>query len=94
MDTVLVSVISGIVGIIATLMTLHRNSKSDTKDEAENNTLIKEEVKYISRGVEDIKFDTKTIMSNMFSMNERLIRTEEGLKNVNEKLENHIKKGD
>lgn len=94
MDTVLVSVISGIVGIIATLMTLHRNSKSDTKDEAENNTLIKEEVKYISRGVEDIKFDTKTIMSNMFSMNERLIRTEEGLKNVNEKLENHINKGD
>ena len=58
-----------------------------TRD-VENNASVKEELKYISRGIEDIKYDTKTLAGSMNAMNERLARAEEAIKNVEKEVEN------
>lgn len=95
MENLTIAAMSALVATIATVITLYKNAKKETKIDAENNTSVREEIKYISRGVEDIKFDTKSIMSSMLSMNERLIRAEESIKNAHEKIDGHInnKKG-
>lgn len=94
MDNITIAVVSGVVGVVATIIALYKDARKETKVDTEHNTSVKEEIKYISRGVEDIKFDTKSIMATMLNMNERLIRTEESVKSAHEKIDNHVRKGD
>lgn len=92
MDTVSVSLVSAVVAILATLYTVQRNSKKDTQQSTSDNVAVKEEIKYISKGIEDIKYDTKSLTSSISLMNERLIRAEVDIKNINEKIDRHIEK--
>lgn len=94
MDSVTIAWISGVVGVVVAIINIYKDARKDTRAESESNTSVREEIKYISRGVEDIRLDTKTIMSTMLNMNERLVRAEEGIKNAHEKIDNHIRKGE
>lgn len=90
MEGITIALLGTIIGIIGTLAGIYNNAKKETKADTAANTSVKEEIKYISRGVEDIRFDTKSIMSTMMNMNERLTRNEESIKNAHEKIDNHI----
>lgn len=94
MNDITIALVSGIVGIVATLITLQRESKKQITSDAAYHTSVREEVKYISKGIDDIRFDTRSMMTNMISMNERLVRTEESVKSAHEKIDNHIMKGE
>lgn len=93
-ESISIALLSMVIAMIGTLITIYRGAKKETRSDAANSTSVKEEIKYISRGVEDIKFDTRSIMNTMMTMNERLTRNEESIKSAHEKIDNHIRKGD
>ena len=87
-----IAVACTLISTIIAIMVYWNNKKKEetmtaTRD-VENNTSVKEELKYISRGIEDIKYDTKTLAGSMNAMNERLARAEEAIKNVEKEVEN------
>jgi len=92
-----VASLSAIICIISTIIGLISQFKKDTKHDAtqttEHSTSVREEIKYISKGIEDIKYDTRTLTATMTNMNERLIRAEESIKTIQKDVE-ILKKGD
>ena len=92
METISITVISTLVAIIATMYTMQRNVKSDVKQDASNNVSMKEEIKYISKGVDEIKYDTKSLNLAFSAINERMGRNEERLNNLEKKVDHHIDK--
>ncbi len=93
MDSISIMTISACISIIVAIWTINRDKKNDTRNDAESNVTLREEIKYISRGVEDIKYDTRLLTSNISEINDRLIRVEEKAKSNHEKIE-QIKKGE
>ncbi len=94
MEGISIAVISSVVGICGTLLTINNNAKKEARNGAEHNTSVREEIKYISKGIEDIKFDTRTLTASLTTINERLTRAEESLKSAHEKIDKYINKGD
>ena len=78
MENISISVLCTVGGFIVALITLQRKSnkdiRADTKEEVEGITTVAREIKYVSRGVDEIKYDIRDINKNMSDINERLIR--------------------
>lgn len=94
METISITLASTLIAVLATIYTMQRNSKQDVQQSVTDNVSVREEIKYISKGVEDIKYDTKSLTNSVFNVNERLIRVEEKTKNVSDRLDKHIGSGD
>lgn len=91
MEVITTATLSAIIGILATLITLYSNARNsvrkDVKENTEQNVSVRQEIKYISKGIEDIKFDTRSLTSSMTNINERLIRAEESIKSAHTKID-------
>ncbi len=92
MENISIQVLCTIGGFVVALITLQRKSnkdiRADTKEEAEGITTVAQEIKYVSRGVDEIKYDLRDINKNMSDINERLIRVEESTKSAHKRLDN------
>lgn len=92
METVSIALVCTILGAIISYMTFQRNKtkdiRADTKEEVEGITTVAQEIKYVSRGVDEIKYDLRDINKNMSDINERLIRVEESTKSAHKRLDN------
>ena len=92
MESISISVLCTIGGFIVALITLQRKNKkdirADTKEDVEGITTVAQEIKYVSRGVDEIKYDIRDINKNMSDMNERLIRAEESCKQAHKRIDN------
>ena len=91
MENLSISVLCSIGGFILALITLQLKSnkaiRADTKEEVEGITTVEREIKYVSRGVDEIKYDIREINKNMSDMNERLIRAEESCKQAHKRID-------
>lgn len=90
METITIATLSTILGIVATVIAIMRNSKKDAQSDIERNISVKEELSYISKSVDDIKYDIRDVKTSYANHNDRLIRVEENVKiciNRIEKLE-------
>lgn len=85
--------VSACISIFVTIWALNRDNKKDTKEDTETTVTVREEIKYISRGVEDIKYDTRSLTTTINGLNDRLIRVEESVKNAHDKIDK-MKSGD
>ena len=95
MEGISIALLSSMVGMCATLLTLHNNSKKEARRDTEHTTSVREEIKYISKGIEDIKFDTRSLTASLTNMNERLTRAEESIKTAHSRIDQINKsKGD
>ena len=54
METISLALICFMIGCVGTLLTISRNKSKDTKEEAEGITKITQEIKYVSKGVDDL----------------------------------------
>lgn len=90
MEDISITLLSTFLGIIATVYTMQHNMKRHTQETTTDNVAMREEIKYISKGVEDIKYDMKTRNSIVSQMDARLIRAEENISHINEKLDSYI----
>lgn len=88
METISIALICSIIGCIGTLITISRNKSKDTKEETEGITKITQEIKYVSKGVDDIKYDMRDINRNISEVNEKVIRLEESCKSAHKRLDN------
>lgn len=92
METVSIALACTVLGAIISYMTFQGNKtkdiRADTKEEVEGITTVAQEIKYVSRGVDEIKYDLRDINKNMSDINERLIRVEESTKSAHKRLDN------
>ena len=92
METVSIALACTVLGAIISYMKFQRNKtkdiRADTKEEVEGITTVAQEIKYVSRGVDEIKYDLRDINKNMSDINERLIRVEESTKSAHKRLDN------
>ena len=92
METAIISLVCTVLGVIISYMAFQRNKtkdiRTDTKEEVEGITIVAQEIKYVSRGVDEIKYDLRDINKNMSDINERLIRVEESTKSAHKRLDN------
>ena len=88
METISIALICSIIGCVGTLLTISRNKSKDTKEETEGITKITQEIKYVSKGVDDIKYDMRDINRNMSEVNEKVIRLEESCKSAHKRIDN------
>ncbi|WP_040192082.1 hypothetical protein [Clostridium culturomicium] len=87
MENISFAILCSLIGCIGTIMTMSRNKQKDTKDEVEGITKINQEIKYVSKGVDDIKYNVRDITKNLNDMNERLIRVEESCKSAHKRID-------
>jgi peptidoglycan hydrolase CwlO-like protein len=88
METISIALICSLIGCVGTLLTISRNKSKDTKEETEGITKITQEIKYVSKGVDDIKYDMRDINRNISEVNEKVIRLEESCKSAHKRLDN------
>lgn len=93
METISIALISTLIGIAGTIVTMTRNKNKDTKEETEGITKMAQDIKYVSKGVDDIKYDVRDINRNMGEMNEKVIRLEESCKSAHKRIDG-LEKGE
>lgn len=86
MDTISIAALSAIVSIIVAIATTIRENKKESIIGAETTASVKQELIYISKGVEDIKYNLRETNKNYTEMNERLVRVETDVENIKTKL--------
>lgn len=91
METISVGVLCTILGVTISYLGFQRNAKADTKADAKESTTVAVKLDYISKGVDDIRLDIKATNREVDGLKEKFARHDEGLKNVNKRLDNFEK---
>ena len=58
--TVLVGLVSTLLGIVVTVLKLRKDDNKEIKEKAINESKVGQEIFYISKNIEDIKFNQRT----------------------------------
>lgn len=87
--TVLIGVLSTLLGMTVTILKLKKDDNKDIKEKAINESKVGQEVFYISKNIEDIKYNQRSFTEELKGVNERLIKAEESIKNAHNRLD-HI----
>ena len=85
--TVLVGVASTLLGIGATLWKFKKDNNQEIKEKTISESKVGQEIFYISKNIEDIKYDQRAFTSELKNVNERLIKAEESIKNAHARLD-------
>lgn len=80
--------------VLLGLLNWLRIRKKDTQKESDTGTELRVDVKYIMRGVDDIRIDQQRMREEMGSQAERITRAEESCKSAHHRLDEHLKKGE
>ena len=95
---IIFTAIALMISILTTINTRKRNAALDAKaatleakTEAGEDTGLKMDVKYIMRGVDDIRLDQQRMRESMGQMSERITRVEESAKSFHKRLDEHLK---
>lgn len=76
MDNISIGLLCTILGIVISFLTFQRNSKKEIQTDTREFVEVKTQLGYISRGVDDIKFNDRIRDEQLKSLNERLIIVE------------------
>lgn len=87
MDTVSIVALSSLISIIVAILTTIRENRKDTHDSTEFIVGLREELKYIAKGTEEIKLNMRDINLNMTKMNERIIQSESRLDRLEKEVD-------
>lgn len=88
--TVLISVVSVAFAIYAGVSNLKRNNTSDIKKDAADMATLNVKLDTISRGVEDIKVEQKTISKDVQNLSDRVLKVEESAKSAHHRIDEII----
>lgn len=86
----IIALVGGILGIltaIITVATFVSNRKKDGYSEGDQDGTLKGDVKYICRGIDDLRLDVKDLSRKQQDQNERLIRVEESCKQAHKRID-------
>ena len=88
--TVLIGLVSTLLGIVVTVLKLRKDDNKEIKEKAINESKVGQEIFYISKNIEYIKFNQRTFTEEIKNINDRLIKAEESIKNAHIRID-HIK---
>ena len=91
--TVLIGVLSTLLGMLVTIFKLKKDDNKEIKDKALNESKVGQEIFYISKNIEDIKYNQRSFTEEIKGINERLIKAEESIKNAHNRIEHIEEKG-
>ena len=80
MEIVSVSVICTVTGVIISFLTFQRNSRKEIQSSTREQVELKTKLDYISKGVDDIKFNDRIRDEQLKKIAERLVIAEEEIK--------------
>ena len=76
MENISIGLLCTLIGIIISFLTFQRNNKKEIEADTKEFVELKSHLGYISRGVDDIKFNDRIRDEQLKSLNERLIIVE------------------
>ena len=85
--TLLISLLSGLVGIIIGIATFNRNRDKDVKQDAARQAVMETKLDAISSGVLTIQVDLKAHEKKWDDMDTRLVRVEESSKSAHKRID-------
>lgn len=85
--TILISLLSGLVGIIIGIATFNRNRDKDVKQDAARQAVMETKLDAISSGVLTIQVDLKAHEKKWDDMDTRLVRVEESSKSAHKRID-------
>lgn len=85
--TILISLLSGLVGIIIGIATFNRNRDKDVKQDAARQAVMETKLDAISAGVLTIQVDLKAHEKKWDDMDTRLVRVEESSKSAHKRID-------
>ena len=83
--TLIIAILSCIVAVLG----FARSKKKDNEGEGS----LKADIKYIQRGVDDIRVDNKETNRKLSTLNDRVIKLEESVKSAHHRIDNLEKRG-
>lgn len=90
--TVLIAACSTMLGMGVTVVKLKKDSNQEIREKTINESKVGQEIFYISKNIDDIKFNQRSFNEEVKNINDRLIKAEESIKNAHSRIE-HIEKG-
>ena len=94
MNPTWLAITGAVVGIAGTLSGVllgwkghNRAQTEDERDEATADALIKSDVEYIKRGVDDIKLEQRAQRADILELGTRLTRVEESAKQAHKRID-------
>lgn len=84
-----VTLIIAVIGCIVAVLGFARNKKKDNEGEGS----LKADIKYIQRGIDDIRVDNKETNRKLSTLNDRVIKLEESTKSAHHRIDNLEKRG-
>ena len=76
MSEIGIPLLCAILGFVISFLTFQRNNKKDIQNDTKDFIEVKTQLEYISRGIDDIKFNDRIRDEQLKSLNERLIIVE------------------
>jgi len=83
--------LSCVMAIVA-IVTLARNTKKDTEDDAVQKATLAADLKYIRDGVDDIKLDNRVIKEDIGKLQTKVARIEQSVESAHQRIDD-MKKG-
>lgn len=91
MDLMTVAAICGLVGTISGILCAwvgySRGAKKDCRQDGETDGVLKSDVDYIKRGVDDIRLEQRAMRQDMSTLAERVTRVEESCKQAHKRID-------
>lgn len=84
-------VLSCVMAIVA-IITLAKNAKKDTQDDAVQKATLAADLKYIRDGVDDIKLDNRVIKEDIGKLQTKVARIEQSVESAHQRIDD-MKKG-
>ena len=82
-----ISLLCAIFGFVISFLTFQHNTKKDIQKDTKDFIEVKTQLEYISRGIDDIKFNDRIRDDQLKSLNERLIIVENETKMLFKRFE-------
>lgn len=93
METINIAILCTIFGLVISYLGFQRSIRADTKKDAKDNTALAVKLDYISKGVDDIRLDMKSLNRDLDDLKEKFARHDESLKSAHKRLDKLEKEG-
>ena len=85
--SVVIGIISALVGILIGLSSMSRNKNNDVRADAEESAMIRSQLSNINNGIESIRIDIKANEKRLMDVSERVVRVEESVSSAHKRLD-------
>jgi hypothetical protein len=89
--TAIISAIAAVCGVIlgwsARSRELKKETKEETKEEVKTDVLLRADMEYIKRGVDDIRIEQRAQGQRVDTLSERVTRVEESTKQAHKRID-------